>query len=37
MLDRAISESGAERAGLGLADTIVRQLSPLVYRAGQGG
>lgn len=37
MFDRAISESGAERAGLGLADTIVRQLSPLVYRAGQGG
>ncbi|PWK60419.1 rod-binding protein [Roseicyclus mahoneyensis] len=37
MLDRALAESGAGRAGLGLAETIARQLAPLAARAGQGG
>lgn len=36
MLDRALAESGAGRAGLGLAETIARQLAPLVARAEQG-
>lgn len=35
MLDRALAESGAGRAGLGLAETIVRQLAPLASRAAQ--
>ena len=37
MFDRAVAESGAGRAGLGLAETIARQLSPLLSRTGQGG
>lgn len=37
MFDRAVAESGAGRAGLGLAETIARQLSPLIARAGQEG
>ena len=36
MLDRALAESGAARAGLGLAETIARQLAPLTRRAAQG-
>lgn len=35
MLDRALAESGAGRAGLGLAETIALQLGPLVMRADQ--
>ena len=33
MLDRALAESGAGRAGLGLAETIARQLGPLIARS----